>query len=185
MATDAGFTASDHDGFTEAHLEVLERFRDVAVDNHLSNGNLDGSGYSPDVQHHVRGVVAADQLLNHYDLPVVLSIPTGVGDEARNVRANDTTYTFSISAFVADYDQQYGLELAQVIIGNVVNNVEENRRLESTPGAGDPVAKDAHLTSGADAVQFDFALNVRDERVHLKYGTADFVVETKRRKPVS
>jgi len=183
MATDAGFNPSDYDGFTEAHLEVLERFRDVAVDNHLDPGNLDGTGSSPAVQHHVKGVVSAEQLLNHFELPVVMSIPTGLGDQSRNIQANDTTYTFSVSAFVADYDQQYGLELAQIIIGNVVNNIEDNRSLESSPGAGDPIAKDAHLASGADAVQFDFALNVQGEQVHLKYGTADFVVETKRRKP--
>ena len=183
MATDAGFNPSDYDGFTEAHLEVLERFRDVAVDNHLDSGNLDGTGSSPTVQHHVKGVVSAEQLLNHFELPVVMSIPTGMSDQARNIQANDTTYTFSVSAFVADYDQQYGLELAQIIIGNVVNNIEDNRSLESSPGAGDPIAKDAHLDSGADAVQFDFALNVRGEQIHLKYGTADFVVETKRRKP--
>jgi len=183
MPTEAGFDPSDFSGFTEAELEVLERFRNVAVDNHLDDGNLDGTGSHPDVKHHVKGVVSSEQLLNQFTLPVVMSIPTGIGDSSRNVRANDTTYNFSVSAFVADYDQQYGLELAQIIIGNVVNNIEENRSMASTPGAGDPIAKDAHLATGSDAVQFDFALNVQGEQIHLKYGTADFVVETKRQKP--
>jgi hypothetical protein len=183
MPTDAGFDPADYDGFTAAHLEVLSRFRDVAVDNHLSSGNLDGSGSNPQVNHHIKGVVSADQLLNQYELPVVMSVPTGVGDEARNIASNDTTYGFSVSAFVADYDQQYGLEYAQVIIGNIVNNIEDNRTLESSPGAGDPIAKDASLTPGGDAVSFDFALNVQGEQIHLKYGSADFQVETKRQKP--
>jgi len=181
MPTEAGFNPSDFDGFTEAHLQILERFRDVAVDNHLSSGNLDGSGSNPDVEHHIKGVVSADQLLNHYKLPVVMSVPTGLDDEPRNVQANDTTYGFSVSAWVADYDQQYGLELAQVIIGNVVNNIENNRTLQNADGT-DPIARDAHL-AGSDAVSFDFALNVGTENTHLKYGTADFTVETKRRKP--
>lgn len=183
MPTDAGFDPADYDGFTAAHLEVLSRFRDVAVDNHLDNGNLDGSGTNPDVVHHIKGVVSAEQLLNQYELPVVMSVPTGVGDQPRNIKANDSDYRFSISAFVSDYDQQYGLEYAQVIIGNIVNNIENNRTLQSSPGAGDPIAKDAHLAPGADAVTFDFALNVQGERIHLKYGSADFVVETKRQKP--
>ena len=182
MPTDAGFDPGDFSGFTAAHLEVLERFRDVAVDNHLDGGNLDGTGDNPDVKHHVKGVVSSEQLLNHYELPVVMSIPTGVGDQPRNIQANDTTYGFSVSAFVADYDQQYGLELAQVIIGNIVDNVEQNRTLQTSAG-GDPIAKDAALSPGGDAVTFDFALNVNGEQIHLKYGSADFVVETKRRKP--
>lgn len=181
MATDAGFDPSNFDGFTEAHLQILERFRDVAVDNHLSSGSLDGSGSNPDVVHHIKGVVSAEQLLNQYELPVVMSVPTGIGDSPRNIQANDTDYRFSVSAWVADYDQQYGLELAQVIIGQIVNNIEENRTLQKPDGT-DPIARDAYL-DGSDAVSFDFALNVGNERIHLKYGTADFVVETKRRKP--
>lgn len=173
---------SDYDGFTEAHLQVLKRFREVAIDRHLDGGNLDGTGSSPDVQHHIKGVVSVDQLLNHYELPVVMSIPTGVGDEPRTIAANDTDYGFSVSAFVADYDQQYGLELAQVIIGNVVTNVEQNRELSKADGT-DPIARDAHLASGDSAVSFDFSLNVQGEKIHLKYGSADFVVETKRQKP--
>ena len=181
MPTEAGFNPSDFDGFTEAHLQILERFRDVAVDNHLSSGNLDGTGVNPDVQHHIRGVVSAEQLLNHYSLPVVMSVSTGLDDEPRNVQANDTDYGFSVSAWVSDYDQQYGLELAQIIIGNVVNNIEENRTLQKSDGT-DPIARDAYL-AGSDAVSYDFALNVDGNQTHLKYGTADFTVETKRRKP--
>jgi len=181
MPTDAGFDPADYDGFTAAHLEVLSRFRDVAVDNHLSGGNLDGTGTNPDVVHHIKGVVSAEQLLNQYELPVVMSIPTGVGDQPRNIKANDSDYRFSISAFVSDYDQQYGLELAQIIIGNIIDNVEQNRTLQKSDGS-DPIARDAYL-AGSDSVSFDFALNVNQQQIHLKYGTADFTVETKRRKP--
>lgn len=181
MPTEAGHDPGDYDGFTEAHLEILERFRDVAVDNHLDNGNLDGSGVNPAVQHHIKGVVSAEQLLNHYELPVIMSLPTGVDDSPRNVQANDTTYGFSVSAWVSDYDQQFGLEQAQIIIGNVVNNIENNRTLQAADGT-DPIARDAFL-AGSDAISYDFALNVDGNQTHLKYGTADFTVETKRRKP--
>lgn len=180
MPTEAGHDPANHSGFTEAHLEVLERFRDVAVDNHLQNGNLDGSGSTPKVNHHVKGVVSAQQLLNHFDLPVVMSVPTGISDSPRTVGSNDTGYGFSVAAWVSDYDQAYGLEQAQIIIGNVVNNIEQNREL-AKPDGSDPIARDTSL-DGSDAVTFDFALNIT-ENAHLKYGTADFRVETKRRKP--
>jgi hypothetical protein len=182
MVRQSEFDPSDYDGFTAAHLEVMQRFRDVAVDNHLDDGNLDGTGVNPQVNHHIKGVVSAEQLLNHYELPVVMSVPGGLGDQPRNIQANDTDYQFSVSAWVSDYDQQYGLELAQIIIGNIVDNIEENRTLQKADGS-DPIAKDAHLSTGSDAVSFDFALNVNQQQVHLKYGSADFTVETKRRKP--
>lgn len=177
--TEAGHDPADYDGFTQAHLEVFSRFRSVAVDNHLQNGNLDGSGSNPDVQHHIKGVVDQNTLLNQYSLPVVMSIPTGVSSDSRTIAADDTGYRFSVSAWVSDYDQAYGLEEAQIIIGNVVNNIESNRELAASDGT-DPIARDTRL-DGPDAVQFDFALNV-DSGLHLKYGTADFVVETKRQR---
>lgn len=179
MPTDAGHDPANYSGFTEAHLQVLERFRDVAVDNHLQTGNLDGSGSQPDVQHHIKGVVDADTLLNQYELPVVMSVPTGIGSSPRNIAADDTTYGFSVSAWVRDYDQAFGLEKAQIIIGNIIGNIEDNRELAKTDGT-DPIARDSKL-DGSDAVSFDFALNV-DAQSHLKYGTADFVVETKRQR---
>jgi len=181
MPTEAGFDPQDFSGFTAAHLQVLERFRDVAIDNHLSNGNLDGTGNNPDIQHHIKGVVDGNTLLSQYELPVVMSMPTGIDDTPRNIQANTTTYGFSVSAWVSDYDQQYGLELAQIIVGNVVNNVEQNRSLKKSDGT-DPIATDAHL-AGSGSVTFDFALNVAGQKKHLKYGTAEFMVETKRQKP--
>jgi len=179
--TEAGHDPSNYSGFTQELLQVLSRFRDVAVDNHLSSGNLDGSGNNPLVNHHIKGVVDAATLLAHYELPVVMSIPTGSGSSARTIGADDTPYRFSVSAWVQDYDQAYGLEEAGVIIGNIIDNVESNRNLESSPGAGDPLATDAGL-DGGDSVTWDFALNVNDQ-VHLKWATADFVVETKRNIP--
>lgn len=178
--TDAGHNPEDYTGFTKAHLEAFSRFRDVAVDNHLDGGNLDGSGANPDVQHHIKGVVDQETLLNQYELPVVMSIPTSGSSTPRTTAADDTEFRFSVSAWVSDYDQAYGLEKAQIIIGNIINNVESNRNMESAPGAGDPIARDAGL-DGPDAVSYDFALNVQPQ-VHLKWGTADFVVETKRQR---
>lgn len=106
--TDAGHNPEDYTGFTKAHLEAFSRFRDVAVDNHLGGGNLDGSGANPDVQHHIKGVVDQETLLNQYELPVVMSIPTSGSSTPRTTAADDTEFRFSVSAWVSDYDQATG-----------------------------------------------------------------------------
>ena len=178
--TEAGFDPEDFTGFTRDHLQVFSRFRSVAIDNHLDGGNLDGTGSNPKVHHHIKGVVDANTLVNQYKLPVVMSVPTNVGNEARTTASDDTDFGFAVSAWVSDYDQAYGLELAQVIIGNIITNIEANRTLESEPGAGDPLALDAGL-DGLNAVNYGFELNV-DSQFHLKYGTAEFSVETKRQR---
>lgn len=60
-----------------------------------------------------------------------------------------------------------------------MNNVEANRTLLDSTGA-DPLAEDTTLVN----TSYDFILNagVQSAR-HLKYGTADFEVRTKRRIP--
>jgi len=176
--TEAGFDPEDFTGFTRDHLRAFSRFRSVAIDNHLQNGNLDGSGENPDVKHHIKGIVDTNTLLNQYELPVVMSVPTEVSSQPRTTASDDTTFGFAVSAWVSDYDQAYGLEMAQVIIGQIVNNVESNRTLESSPGAGDPIAVDAGL-AGLNSVNYGFELNV-DSQFTLKYGTAEFEVQIKR-----
>lgn len=177
MAARDGHDPTDYEGFTRFHLELLERFREVAIDRHLDDGNLSGAGETPDVTYHETGVVDERQLLAQYDLPIVISIPTGVESDARTMGADETRLSVSVSAWVADYDQPYGLAEAGVIVGNIVNNVEQSRRLTAADGT-EPLAADTTL----QGMDFDFALNVTDKR-HLKFATADFEVSTKRRLP--
>lgn len=172
----------DHDpanfeGFTAFQLELYERFLNVAVEWPMQSGNLDGSGATPGPTAHITGVVSSEQLLRQYDLPVIITIPTGVETEARTTSADETTLSFSTSAWISDWDQPYGLIAAQIIIGNIVNNVESNRSLTDREGA-DPLATNARPVS----TSYDFALNVQPNR-HLKYGTADFEITTKRQLP--
>jgi hypothetical protein len=176
---------ADHDpasfeGFTRFLLEIWQRFHEVAVENHTQDGNLDGSGVNPDVVHHITGVVDGDQLLRDYPLDqgaVVMTLPTGVETETQTTAADRTTIDFSVSAWVSDVDQMWGLVHASIVAGNVVNNVESNRSL-TAPDGTDPLAVD---TTFVDQ-DFDFALNVSQNR-HLKYATSRFRVITKRRVP--
>jgi hypothetical protein len=177
--------ASDHDpaalsGYSRFLLELWQRFHEVAVENHTSSGNLDGTGDHPNVVHHITGVVDGDQLLRDYPLDqgaVVMTLPTGVQTETQTTAADRTTVSFSCSAWVSDYAQQWGLVEASLVAGNVVNNVESNRNL-TKPDGTDPLAVD---TTFVDQ-DFDFALNVSQNR-HLKYATVRFDVITKRRIP--
>ena len=181
---DASTLHPDHDpanyaGFTRFQLRILDRFRRVAVDDHLQEGNLDGTGDSPEVTAHETGIVSSEQLFRQYDLPIAITIPTGTTTESRTMGADTARLTFSTSAWVSDYDQPYGMTEAQVIVGNIVNNVEENRTLFDGQGQ-DPLAEDTTLVS----TDYDFVLNagVQSSR-HLKFGTAEFEVRTKRRLP--
>lgn len=164
-------------GFTRFQLEIYERFAAVAVENALTDGNLDGTGANPDVKAHETGVVDGQTLMSQYDLPIVLTIPTGTTTEARTTGADTARLTFSVSSWVSDYNQGYGLIDAQVIIGNVVNNVEDNRTLLDANGTT-PLAEDTTMTE----TTYDWQFNVEPQR-HLKFGTADFEVRTKRNIP--
>lgn len=163
---------SNFEGFTQFHLEIYDRFASTAVEWHLDD-NLSM------VNAHELGIVDIDQLVSQYNLPVVFTIPTGTDNQSRTTHADTEILTYSVSAWVADWNQPYALIDAQVIIGNIINNVENNRTLTNQNGE-DPLAEDA----GKVESSFDFQLNPRQERGHLKYGTAKFEVKTKRKIPV-
>jgi len=173
----------DHDpgnfsGFTRFLLEAFQRFRTVAVDNPMSDGSLSGSGSAPQVNAHETGVISGEQLLNQYRLPIVISIPSNVSTTPRTTGADTTEITFSVSAYVSDFDGPYGLIQAEIIMGEIINAVENNRRMADPGGDGRPLASDCRF----DNLQADFRLNVTPQ-AHLKFVTADFHMETKRRLP--
>lgn len=113
MALHPDHNPANYEGFTQFQLEILERFRAVAVDNHLDVGNLDGAGDHPTVNAHETGIVSGEQLFRQYDLPIAITVPTGTETESRTMGADTATLTYSVSAWVSDYDQPYGMTEAQ------------------------------------------------------------------------
>lgn len=162
---------ADYSGYTEFFLRIYDRFASVAVENHLS-GNLSS------INAHEQGVVDIDQLVSQYNLPAVFTVPTSTSNESRTTGADTELINFSVSVWVSDYDQQYAMIEAQTLIGEIVNNVEQRRSLTDANG-DNPLAEDVTKTG----TEFDFVLNPRRETGHLKYGTADFQVKTKRQIP--
>lgn len=162
---------ANYEGFTRFQLEIYDRLATVGIENHLDD-NLSM------VNDHEMGIVDIDQLASQYQLPVVFTVPTGTRNTSRTTKADTETLTYSISAWVSDYNQPYAMVQAQIIVGNIVNNIENRRSLTDANG-NDPLAEDVSKTE----TTYDFVLNPREERGHLKYGTAKFEVKTKRKIP--
>lgn len=179
---DDGHRAADYTGFTRFQLELMERFRVVAVDYPMAHTNLSGdSDGSPEVMYHETGVPNLERMLTQYDLPLVITVPSSMESEPATTAADTTTIDVSVSAWVENYDRLYGMTDAGVIISNVVNNVEANRKLvlpETHPERGnDPLADDVEF-NGAD---FDYQINAGPENVFLSWCSAEFTIESKRR----
>lgn len=165
---------NNYSGFTKFFLKIYKRFAKVGVDNHLDTGNLDGTGSNPDVHAHITSVTDTEHLYSHFDFPVIFTVPTGTSSDARTTAADTVELDFSVSAWVVDYGQQYGFTEAQVIVGNVVNNLEENRNLLNQDSR-DPLAEDTTLNTTRFGPEPDTEI-----QYPLKYGTATFTVRTKR-----
>jgi hypothetical protein len=174
-------TAGNHDtanlsGFAQFYLEVLEVFRQKAVDNHLATGeNLE------DVQAHIRGVVDEETLLEQYELPVVMTTPTPLSPDYSTISADNGTMTVQCVAWTADYDpgdlgQVIALEDAIILGGNILTNVEESRTLVNSDG--EALAESITVSDFSP----DFSMGNFGSYV-LKFCKVDFDIRYKRRTP--
>lgn len=171
MTTDGGHDPSDYSGFTQFYLEILDRFRDVAIDNHTDTGNLSM------INDHIRGVTDPETLLSQYEFPVLMSYPTTATPDKATVASDRGEVTMQVVAWTANYEQVTALEDAIIIAGNVVNNVEADRELVN--GTGRAVATDIDLQEFAP----DFTLQTGNTNAFLKFCQATFNVQYKRRQP--
>lgn len=160
------------DGFTRHLFTVMGRFRSVAIDNHMDNGNLS------DVTFHETGMVNGDTLLNTYNPPVVFSVFSGYDTEADSVAKQTDTFTVDVAVFDWNYSRDWGLENVLRLVANVVTNVENNRALESSPGAGDPVAEDVTWSSLEPDFQFS-----DDESMVINWCSVSFEITSRRIRP--
>jgi len=172
MTTDGGHDPSDYDGFTQFYLEIVSRFRSVAVDNHTgTNGNLSM------LNDHIKGITDPETLLAQYELPVVMSYPTTTEPEKATVGSDRGQIGMQVVAWTANYEQVTALEDAIIIAGNVVNNVEADREL--VDGTGRAAATDIDIREFSP----DFTLQTGQTNAFLKFCQVTFDVEYKRRQP--
>jgi len=160
------------DGFTRHLFTVLGRFRDVAVNDHMDNGTLS------DVTYHETALVTGDALLNTYNPPVVFTVFSGYDSEANSIAKQTDTFTVDVAVFDWNYSQTWGLENVMRLVANVVTNVEGDRTLESSPGAGDPVAEDV-TWSGLEP---DFRFS-DDESMVINWCSVTFEITSRRIRP--
>jgi len=172
MTTDGGHDPANYDGFTQFYLEILDRFRDVAVDNHTgSSGNLSM------INEHIRGITDPETLLSQYEFPVLMSYPTTTTPVKATVASDRGEINMQVVAWTANYEQVTALEDAIIIAGNVVNNVENDRELVN--GTGRAAATDIDVQEFAP----DFMLQTGQTNAFLKFCQVTFNVEYKRRQP--
>jgi len=171
VTTDGGHDPANYDGFTQFYLEILDRFRDVAVDNHTDSGNLSM------LNDHVRGVTDPETLLAQYELPVVMSYPVATEPDKATVAADRGQVGMQVVAWTANYEQVTALEDAIIIAGNVVNNVEDDREL--VDGTGRAAATDIDVRE----FQPDFTLQTGNTNAFLKFTQVTFDVQYKRTQP--
>lgn len=159
--------------FSAFAFELIGRFRDVAVDNHMGVGES-----LEDVTAHETGLVEGSQLLNHYDPPVVFTVFTSMDDAAHTTRARQTTLNMDVAAFNWNYDANYGFEDTLRVMFRVIGNVEANKTLQSSPGAGDPLATEVTWSD----LEADYRFN-DSSGVYIHWASASFTIEAKRRRP--
>jgi len=160
------------DGFAGHLFRLLRRFRNVAVNNHIDGGSL------ADVEYHETALVNGDQLINHYDPPVIFSVFTGYEGDPDTIRKQTDTFTVDVAVFDWNFSRAFGLENVLRLTAEVINNVENNRTLQSEPGAGDPVAEDVDWNS----MEPDFQFSEGQDMV-MNWCSVTFQVQTRRRKP--
>jgi hypothetical protein len=166
------FDPADLSGFPEHLFTVLGRFRDVAVDNHLADGES-----LEDVTFHETGMVDGDTLINSYKPPVVFTVFSGYDSEADTVAKQTDTFSVDAAVFDWNFSRDWGLENVVRICSTVVDNVEANRNLTKSDGT-DPVAEDV-TWSGLEP---DFRFSGGGDAV-VHWCSVGFEVRTRRIKP--
>ena len=171
MTTDGGHDPTNYSGFVRFYLDILDRFRNVAVDNHTDSGNLS------EINAHIRGITDPETLLSQYEFPVVMSYPTAAEPDPSTLASDQGSVRMQVVAWTANYEQVTALEDAIILAGQVVNNVENDREL--VDGTGRAAATDTRLTEFAP----DFTLQTGSTSAFLKFAQATFAVDYKRRQP--
>lgn len=167
------FDPANLSDFASHLFEVLRRFRNVAVENHTGSGET-----LEDVQYHETSVMDASRMVRQYEPPVVFSLLSDYSGEADTISKDHDVLTVDVATFTWDYDRDYGFEDAVRIMAKVIDNVEANRSLESSPGAGDPVATDVSW----DSLEADFQFS-DDRELVVHWASTTFQVETERIRP--
>lgn len=161
------FDPSEMSGVTRHLFRQLYRFRRVAIDNHL-DGNLELISY------HECNVVDDKYLLDSYDPPVVMTVPTAYNTTSTTITENTDKFRVDCAVFDWDWSRDYGVETCLMLIGNIINNVTSNPTM-TKPDGSDPVSNDVTWSD----VKPDFRYST-DSGASIYWASTQFEIESRR-----
>jgi hypothetical protein len=168
MTLSSAIDLTNLSGFAKTYFEILDRFRNVAIDNHTSSGNLS------DVTAHIKGVTDPGDMVQAYDPPILWSVPSPLDPDFDTVAGDYGTVSFRIISWVWDKDEQYALEQSALTAAKTVNNVEADRSL--TDGNPTTPVRDTTMSQFSP----DFRVSGAEQPLYLKFTEVEYDVEYER-----
>jgi len=170
MADSLKHSPEDYSGAARAFLELVENFRDVAVENDRGqDGDLD------DINQHYTGPIDPRELGSTPNFPVIWTVPMSYSPAYSTTASDQGTLEFQVVAWTADQDQAYALEEALIIVLEVVDNLEADPTLST--GSNAITVQNTEWTN----LDLDFAPSgANGELAQVKWAMADFEITPKR-----
>lgn len=170
MANSLEHTASDYSGAARAFLELIENFRDVAIENDRGAG-----GDLEYLNQHYTGPIDPATLGSTPNFPVVWTVPKSYSPDYATTSSDQGTLGFQVVAWTADQDQAYALEEALIIVLEVVDNLEADPTLST--GSNDITVQSTTWTN----LDLDFApAAANGDLAQVKWALADFEIQPRR-----
>ena len=160
---------SNQTGFNDAWDQLVSSFRAVAIDNHTDQGEA-----LEDLKNHITGPTNGQELAAQVAYPVVWTLPTSWNPSYDTVSTDQGVLEIRAVVIGNNTDQQVAFDDARILLGRIVNNIENDPELA---GAGDPVASRTWL---ADFQMDDRVNRSGDQRAQLKFATGLFRITAKR-----
>lgn len=167
------FDPANLSGFNQFYFEIVNRFRDEAIDAHIDSGNLS------DLTAHVPGIVAPGQLLNHFEPPLVFSVLGTYDGEPRTTLKEQGELNIDVAVFNWDYSRvdPHNLDYTVNLTNIVIDNVEDKRTLTDSTDQH-PLAND--VAFGPLEPDYEFS---QENNAILQWVSVQFTIDALRIQP--
>lgn len=161
---------ANYSGAARAFLELIENFRDVAIENDRGE-----DGDLASINQHYTGPIDPSTLGATPNFPVAWTVPLGYSPAYNTTASDQGTLNFQVVIWTADQSQPYALEEALILVLEVVDNLEADPTLAT--GSNDITVQNVLWTN----LDLDFApSSANGELAQVKWALADFEVTPKR-----
>lgn len=164
---------ANYSGAARAFLEVIENFRDVAIEN--DRGDATSGEPLDTINQHYTGPIDPRELGATPNFPVAWTVPLGYTPGYNTTASDQGQLNFQVVIWTADQSQPYALEEALILVLEVVDNLEADPTLST--GSNAISVQNSEWTN----LDLDFAPAAADgELAQVKWALADFEVTPKR-----